>query len=191
MSIFQGKIAFVGDANVGKTSIIYKYNNSDDVIENTIASNTIACKVDYKGKIVNLNVWDTAGQEDYRCLVPMFVKGSQLVVIVFDNSFRKSFDNIEKWLQFLENNCSTSAIFLVGNKIDLESQVSIDEIAEFAKKHQMKHFLTSALTGQNIDVLFYSIAEYISEAEQYQETEARPMNVKQSETPQSMSSCFC
>ncbi|KAH0793745.1 Ras family protein [Histomonas meleagridis] len=168
MSFIKGKVAFVGDTNVGKTSLIYKYNNCTETIENTIASTSIPCTVDYKGTPVTFNVWDTAGQDDYRCLVPMFVKGAQIAVIVFDITNPTSFEHVNDWLGFLDENCNVNKIFLVSNKVDLPSNVSLETITEYAKEHQMKHFMTSALNGQNVDVLFYSIAEQIQTGNQPQ-----------------------
>ncbi|KAH0786724.1 small GTP-binding protein [Histomonas meleagridis] len=164
MSYVQGKVVFVGDASVGKTSIIYKYTNKTDPIETTIASSSISCTVDYNGTPVTFNAWDTAGQEDYRCLVPMFVKGAQIAIIVFDITNRQSFSNIDKWIEFLAENCSVHTTYLVANKIDLQYEVPLDEVIEYAEERKLKYFLTSAKSGQNVDVLFYTIAEQIHQS---------------------------
>lgn len=155
----KGKVVFVGDASVGKTCIIASQNRaSQSYIQPTIAASSVATKVDYNGTEVTLNVWDTAGQDDYRCLVPMYAHYSQVAVIVFSVTDAKSFESIPSWVEYLKSNADIPNIFLVANKIDLASEVDEASIVRVAEEQGLKLFQTSARTGENIENLFYAIA---------------------------------
>lgn len=163
MSAFvKGKVVFVGDTSVGKTSIIYKYTKIDQEIQATVAASSIPCTVDLDDVKVQLMLWDTAGQEDYHCLVPMYARSAQVGVIVFDQNSAISFENINKWYNYLDQSSKIPHIFLVANKLDLDPEVDIDNAQAFAEEKNMSFFHTSALTGQNVDILFNAIANAVN-----------------------------
>ena len=115
----KGKVVFVGNASVGKTCIIASQNKLDqDYVQPTIAAASIATRVDLDGVEIKLNVWDTAGQDDYRCLVPMYAHFSHVAVIVFSVADKSSFDAIPSWIDYLKSNAEIPHTFLVANKID-------------------------------------------------------------------------
>ena len=165
MTFCKGKVIFCGDTGVGKTSIIYHQNKmSQEGIQATIASSSLTTKVEVHGQTVTLTVWDTAGQEDYRVLIPMYAHYSHVAVIVFDVSRPETFDSIPGWLQYLKDNADIPYIFLVGNKMDIGSQVAEDKVYQLAEENGLRYFPTSAKTGQNIDFLFAAIAEVVQPA---------------------------
>ena len=99
------KIIFIGDVSVGKTSIInvlmgQKFNNE---YEASIGVDFFSKTIKYKGKIIKLQIWDSAGQEKFRSLIPNYIRGSSLVFIVYDVSNRKSFDSLQAWIDFINN----------------------------------------------------------------------------------------
>ncbi|OHT10948.1 GTP-binding protein YPT53 [Tritrichomonas foetus] len=189
----KGKIVFVGDTSVGKTSIINSYNNDKGVVKPTVAASSIPCNVDYEGEVVTLSIWDTAGQEDFHCLVPMYARSSQVAVIVFDLTNEQTFDHIENWHKYLESSGNIPNIFLVGNKLDLQNDIIPDindKMDQIAKKYNMKTFQTSAQLGQNIDVLFYAIAEAVQTTEQ--EGPLPQVSITREDNPKGKnSSCNC
>ena len=164
------KITFVGDTNVGKTSIIKKYqanemNNSyNQDIKPTICPTYDKFEIILGDQIVRLFVWDTAGQEQYHPLVPFYTRNSALVVLVFDMNNKKSFDNIDNWYNQLKYKLElTCPVVLVGNKIDLKEVVSRHEAESWANSKEIPVFYTSALQNENIVSLFYKIAEIVSQ----------------------------
>ena len=156
------KIIFIGDISVGKTSIInvltgYKFN---DEYEASIGVDFFSKTIKYKGKTIKLQIWDSAGQEKFRSLIPNYIRGSSLVFIVYDITNRKSFENLQSWIDFV-NNIENSNIVILANKIDLENQrqVQTEEGQKFCTEKNYDFFEVSAKEDNNLNnMLFNSVA---------------------------------
>ena len=156
------KIIFTGDIYVGKTSIInvlmgQKFNND---YEASIGVDFFSKTIKYKGKIIKLQIWDSAGQEKFRSLIPNYIRGSSLVFIVYDISNKKSFNNVNSWVNFV-NNIENSNIVIVGNKIDLENkrEVTYEEGKKYCEENNFDFFEVSAKNDINLNnMLFNSVA---------------------------------
>ena len=136
VSSTRHKIIFVGDAGVGKTTIISRIMDSpfSEVYEPSIGIDFMSKNIKYHGQNVKLQIWDTAGQEKYKGLIPSYVRNSSIVFVIYDISNKTSFDNIPKWINFIKSIENTTLI-LCGNKIDLEKREVPKETGEdFAKK---------------------------------------------------------
>ena len=107
-------------------------------------------------RVITLNLWDTAGQEKFKSLIPGYIKDSQTIVIVYDITNRESFESIEKkWMADARElrTEGEAMVVLAGNKADLGEQarqVTEEEGLEFAKEKGVMFFEISALSGQNI-----------------------------------------
>jgi len=159
VSVTRHKIIFVGDAGVGKTTIISRLmdNPFNDVYEPSIGVDFMSKNIKYHGQNIKLQIWDTAGQEKYKGLIPSYVRNSSIVFVVYDISSKTSFENIPNWLNFIRTIENTSLV-LCGNKIDLEKrEVKEEEGEELAKKEGISFFEVSAKTDENIKNMFYSI----------------------------------
>ena len=203
----QHKIVFVGDCSVGKTAIInqYIYSSSSSDYKPTIAIDFFSRTVDVNGQPVRLLIWDTAGQEKFHSLIPSYLHNSSIAILVFDITSRSSFDNIKKWHQTVLD-ASDPALFLVGNKIDLEDQreVSYTEAKQFSESIKAKYVETSARTPMNIDLLFdevarVPVAQIVNEGSQLEEKKQtitvtvdlnKPVNKPDAGT-QNASGCGC
>lgn len=160
--MLQGKVVFVGDSSVGKTAIIDKYTNAVIKTTPTVGARSLSFLIkDKEGNDVVLNLWDTGG-DDLKCLIPIYCRGSQIIILVFDQSDKKTFSNLESWINFIAEEVDVDKIFFVGNKSDLKSVFSIDKYQTFSTKNGGSFFSTSALNGEGIDELFREIADYIS-----------------------------
>lgn len=85
-------------------------------------------------------------------------------MVVFDKNDKDSYDNLESWLEEIRKHAPDDAVLIfVGNKCDLESQVSSDEIQEKALRYQLPYIEVSAKTGEQIDSLFEIVARKIVE----------------------------
>ena len=157
------KIIFIGDVSVVKTSIInvlmgQKFNNE---YEASIGVDFFSKTIKYKGKTIKLQIWDSAGQEKFRSLIPNYIRGSSLVFIVYDISNKKSFDNLQSWIDFV-NNIENSNIVILGNKTDLDSQrqVTTEEGQKFCSEKNYEFFEVSAKEDNNLNhMLFNSVAQ--------------------------------
>ena len=152
------EVILVGESNVGKTSIFKKF------IDDTF-SDTLACtiNIDYKVKsikinenlIVDLKIYDTAGQEKFKALTKKYYQNSNGVILVFDLTDENSFTKLNKWVNDINDNAGNVEVILVGNKSDLENRkVSETKAQIFAKEKKMKYIETSAKEGKNILLLF-------------------------------------
>ena len=124
------KIVLLGDSGVGKTSIVTRYV-SGTLLENV--KPTVGAAFVTKDIVVGKNnfellIWDTAGQEVYRGLAPIYYRNARIAVIVFDVAMSSSFESVHYWIDELKTNVSENVIILVcANKIDLEERRVVDQ----------------------------------------------------------------
>ena len=106
-------------------------------------------------------MWDSAGLERYRALIPSYVRGASIIFIIYDISSKESFNNLNTWINFIKQvNTDNSMIVLCGNKTDLERKVTTKEGQILANKENMLFFEVSAKNGENVTKMMYScIAE--------------------------------
>ena len=160
------KIILVGESGVGKTCIIYRYINGEfnedtmTTISLSSTEKTITLK-DPKNSKIKFDIWDTCGQEKYRHLVNIFFKEAKVVILVYDSTSRKSFNDMKNyWYNKVKESAQEDLVFAVAaNKLDLfdKQQVSEEEGKKFAKEINAIFEITSAYNGVGIDELFEKI----------------------------------
>jgi Ras-related protein Rab-6A len=158
VNVARHKIIFVGDAGVGKTTIISRImdNPFTEAYEPSIGVDFMSKNILFRGQNIKLQMWDTAGQEKYKGLIPSYVRNSSIVFVIFDVSTKTSFDNIPNWINFIRTIENTTLV-LCGNKIDLaEREVKREEGEALAQKEGIAYFEVSAKTGDNIKNMFYN-----------------------------------
>ena len=102
-------------------------------------------------------MWDSAGLERYRALIPSYVRGASIIFIIYDVSSKDTFNNLNTWINFIKQvNTDNSMMVLCGNKIDLNREVEKSEGEELASKENLLFFECSAKTNENIKYMFYS-----------------------------------
>ena len=153
------KIIVIGDANVGKSSIIKVFENKEwdmnDSYLTTIGVEFSSYHFTIKDTIFKMHVWDTAGQERFQSITDSYYKHSIGYILVFDLSDRHTFFNLKDWKSKIDSKCSEKNIgILVGNKSDLDKEVSKDEITEFVKDNDLIYIETSAKKNINVDTIF-------------------------------------
>ena len=155
------KVVFVGDTNVGKTQIINKFvkKSFEENAPSTTSAYFYTKEIEYNGKKIKLEMWDTSGQEKYKSLAKIFCVNSHLIVFVYAIDNEESFNNIKSWVEQVKAKTAEKTKFLlVGNKCDLkdERQVSILDGENCAKNKNMKFIEVSAKEGTNIENMFNS-----------------------------------
>ena len=114
-------------------------------------------------------MWDSAGLERYRALIPSYVRGASIIFIIYDVSSKDTFNNLITWINFIRQvNTDNSMMVLCGNKIDLERRVTTHEAKNLANKEQMLFFEVSAKNGDNINKMMYSCIDELPFFEQFQ-----------------------
>ena len=167
---YKFKVICIGDPAVGKTTTVLRYVDRAfrKLYIPTIGVQVSTKKV-YLKKLktsVELVIWDIAGQEKFNVMRKMFYKGADGVLILYDITNTETFQSLKKWtkdyLKFYEKEAKKIPVagIILGNKLDLEHarQVNKDEGEDFAKANGLQFFEISALTGENIDNAFKSIA---------------------------------
>ncbi len=161
------KIVIVGQSSVGKTALINQYMNKIfiDAAITTIGTDKFIKVEKINDTEIKLNIWDTAGQERFRSLSPLFLKGSHIVIMVYDITNKESFDELDTfWKEKIKDNTKNIILGLVANKSDLyESEVvSIEEGKNFAKNNDAFFFETSAKNYDSVRQLFIElVTKYI------------------------------
>ena len=166
------KIVLIGETAVGKTSLLERYlyatfsKNSVITVSATYATKKVK-KND--GKEIILQLWDTAGQENYKSLAKLFYKNAAVIIMVYDITNRKSFDEIKNyWYKQVKENASPKVkIAIVGNKFDLyiNEEVKKEEGRTYAEKIGAMFRFTSALDATGVDDLFIDIANALDSSD--------------------------
>ena len=148
------KMILLGEAGCGKTSIISRYTlDKFDSNYFTTYSSTFLTKIfDYKGKKYNINIWDTVGQEKFRSLTKIFIKGTKICLFVYDITNQHSFDEISFWLEQAKQIADKDVVFgMAGNKNDLigKQQVSDKDAIKFAEDNNIIFGQTSAAKNKS------------------------------------------
>ncbi|CAF1205904.1 unnamed protein product [Adineta ricciae] len=153
------KLLIVGDSGVGKTSILQRFATDyfkDDYVA-TVGVDFHIRTIDVDGHRCKLQVWDTAGQDRFRCVVSTFYRGAHGAMICFDITDKDSFQNVQTWLDAIYTSCpEDTPVFLVGTKSDLQYKRVIPyTIAKaYADKNRLVYLETSAKTNENILICF-------------------------------------
>lgn len=158
------KIVIVGESAVGKTALLYQF--SDGIFKNGLIS-TIGLDfrtkiIDVEGVPIRLQVWDTAGQERFRTLSKQLFRSAKGIVLVFDITNRKSFEQLSYWLNSFDSyGVRDEGVLLLGNKSDLEDErnVPMEEAKKLANDHSYNYVETSAKLGTNVLEAFTTLAK--------------------------------
>ena len=153
------KYIIIGDSSVGKSNLLMKFahNKFTEDYQATIGVEFGAKNIELNDQIYRIQIWDTAGQENFRSITRAYYKNSVCAMVVYDISNRDSFEHVQNWIEDVRNQSpKTVLIILIGNKIDLEDQrvVTYDEGNEFAMKNGLIFGETSAKTGVGIEEIF-------------------------------------
>ncbi|TKS67540.1 Ras-related protein [Collichthys lucidus] len=162
------KLVLLGSSGVGKSSLALRF--SKDEFRRT--SPTVGCAyltrvVHLRNVTLRLEIWDTAGQEKYHSVTPLYYRGAQAALLVYDISKRETFIRAQVWLKELEKQYipGSTVIWLVGNKGDLAThrQVSVEEGQSLANDRGLFFTEASALSGDQINELLLAIAHRVYE----------------------------
>ncbi len=153
---------------VGKTSLINRFVTGSFKREYkaTIGVDIFTKQLSIMNQIINLQIWDIAGQTSFRRFRERFFQGSKGALLVFDLTTQKSLDNLHiSWIRDINAIAGEIPLVLIGNKVDLKDSIVIkpEFLSKFLENNQevLANFNTSALTGENVELAFNKLVHYI------------------------------
>lgn len=193
------KLLLIGDSGVGKTSILFRF--SDDAYTPTFIS-TIGIDfkiktIELRGKKIKLQIWDTAGQERFHTITTSYYRGAMGIMLVYDITNAKSFDNIQKWLRNIDEHANEDVEkMIVGNKCDMEDRRIIpkERGEAIAREHGIRFMETSACSNINVERAFLDLARAILDnqtADQERQDNQDRVNIARAEQRNSITSKCC
>ena len=150
------KIVIIGSFSVGKTSLASRivHDNFSDCGKATIGADQLSINVVFGTQDVIINVWDTSGDEKYADVTKTFYRGADLLLICYDITSKRSFNDVETWKERADSCITQVPMFLVGCKADLSGREVPYEVArEKAESLNMEFFETSAKDKTNVQEL--------------------------------------
>jgi len=161
------KVCIFGDGGVGKTSLVKRYLTGLFVGDSTMTLGVDfhMKNFEFHGKRVSLQIWDFAGEDRFRFLLPGYVKGASGGIFMFDITRQSSLRNFEEWLKIFKEGTEDSQIqvpiMMIGGKLDLHDRRSVysKEAVDLAKAYELLDYIEcSAKTGENVEIIFYKLA---------------------------------
>ncbi|KAL0249228.1 hypothetical protein GEMRC1_004461 [Eukaryota sp. GEM-RC1] len=158
------KLVLLGESAVGKSSVVARFMSGNFSSEEppTIGAAFYRTKIDLPDdKSIDFELWDTAGQEQYSCLTPVYYRDADAALVVYDITKWDSFERAKRWVRELREQLSHDVVLcIIGNKLDLETSrvVSRHEADIFAEENECLFMEGSALSGLNIKETFIEIS---------------------------------
>ncbi|KAJ2613119.1 GTP-binding protein [Coemansia sp. RSA 1365] len=160
------KLLIIGDSGVGKSCLLLRFSD-DQFTPSFITTIGIDFKIrtiELDGKRIKLQIWDTAGQERFRTITTAYYRGAMGILLVYDVTDERSFNNIENWYMNVEQHASEGVNkILIGNKCDVDDRrvVTEDMGKALADKFNIKFKETSAKANINVEQAFLELASDI------------------------------
>ncbi|OHS95558.1 Ras-related protein Rab-19 [Tritrichomonas foetus] len=158
------KVVLLGQSMVGKTCLVGR--EMDDVYlddqKPTVGVSFVTKFINLDDFSIRLQIWDTAGEERFRSIAPMYYHDCGAAILVYSITDKSSFENIEVWINELKSHMEKMPLlYVVGNKCDLieEREVKIEDVKNLCEKYKAEPLETSAKTGQGVSQLFQLIAK--------------------------------
>ncbi|KAM4809578.1 ras-related protein Rab-36 [Rhinophrynus dorsalis] len=175
----MSKVVMVGDLYVGKTSLINRFckNVFDRDYKATIGVDFEIERFEILGIPFNLQIWDTAGQEKFKCIASAYYRGAQVIITVFDLGDIQTLEHTKHWVQdaLSENEPGACSIFLIGTKKDTMSEAECErterDAIKFAVEFQAEYWSVSAKTGEHVKDFFFRVAALAFEQTMMKELE--------------------
>uniref|UniRef100_A0AC34G0E8 Rab5 n=1 Tax=Panagrolaimus sp. ES5 TaxID=591445 RepID=A0AC34G0E8_9BILA len=151
----QFKLVLLGESAVGKSSLVLRFVKGQfhEYQESTIGAAFLTQTICLDDTTVKFEIWDTAGQERYHSLAPMYYRGAQAAIVVYDITNQESFAKAKNWVKELQRQASPNIVIaLAGNKADLASKrvVEYEEAQAYAEDNGLLFMETSAKSSMNL-----------------------------------------
>jgi small GTP-binding protein len=171
------KVILIGESGIGKTTLVQRYHKGyvDREVSSTIGMAFSTTKIRLGTTMITLEIWDSAGQERFNSIVPLYFKNADAILCCYDiHNPNSQYQLLNRWILCIQDFFGEKffCIFLVGTKLDLtkvEDQIYVEEsVRNIVKKTKKKlgidpddplvNYLTSSITGENVQQLFQEVA---------------------------------
>lgn len=173
------KIVFAGDSSVGKTSIMNRLYSGEfsEITSSTVSPGIIRTKINLPNVAIPVCIWDTAGQEKFHCMVPIYARNANGLILVFDLSASETFHGVKQWYESLREVITTTCqILLCGNKDDLKTDFDVVQADQWARSKNIPFVKVSAKSGFNVQELFQTVVQMIYDQETEAITESKSLD---------------
>ena len=165
---YSVKFIIVGDSSVGKSNILLRFSRNvfDPGHQATLGIEFANRHLQYNNIDYLVQVWDTAGQENFRSVTRAYYKASAVAMVVYDITSEESFQHIQQWIKDCKDLApKTVLLVLIGNKTDLEEErvIQKERGEELANENNMLFFETSALNGNGVEEAFQKSIEAVDQ----------------------------
>lgn len=186
------KLLTLGNSMVGKSSLIARFidNKFFDSYISTIGIDFFKKKVKIGVNEIDLQIYDSAGQEKYKSISKQYYHNSEGILLVFDLTSQESFVALDEWIEELEKVEKDLPIILVGNKSDLDARdVSEEEINKIINDKKFDYFETSALNGSNVNEAFIKLTELVIKHKKSRRNTRKGMSIHSLNNPNNKKCC--
>jgi small GTP-binding protein len=160
------KVCIFGDGGVGKTCLVNRYLTGlftpDPTI--TLGVDFHVKWIDLEGKKIFLQLWDFAGEDRFRFILPTYIIGASGCIFMYDITRYSTFRNLDDWIavfkEGVNRNKEEIPLIMVGGKLDLESVRTVpkEEVKEAGEKFNISESLVcSSKTGEKVEDIFVKI----------------------------------
>ena len=154
------KCVLIGETAVGKTSIITQYINNEfnPDVKSSIGVDNLIKEMEIENTKIKFELWDTPGQEIYTSANKIFMKNTDIALIVYDITNKETFEKVNHWINLVKevNGNRNLIIGIAANKSDLyeNTEVNREEGEEYAKKINALYFESTATDHENVVNIF-------------------------------------
>lgn len=183
------KVVLLGDTGVGKSSLVLRFvtNSFKSYSESTIGASFMSKVMSVNGNRIKFQIWDTAGQEKYHSLAPMYYRGAAVAIVVYDITRKSSFTTLQMWIKELRQlGPEDIVIVIAANKCDLDDQREVEtETAKiYAKSVEQAggsgalFFETSAKEDTNVAQMFSELSKRLPKDNNTSRNNSKNIGVK-------------
>lgn len=162
------KLVMLGETFTGKTSLVLRFAEGyyrESSRNPTVGAFFITKRLTVQGMTAKIQIWDTAGQEQFKKLAPMYYKNAAAAIICYDVTSPKSFETLEYWTAKLQQNVPAGGIVIgmCATKCDLEDNPDTSQAEALAAQTGAIFLKTSSKTNSNVQLLFQKVTERVLE----------------------------
>ncbi|KAG7361495.1 small GTP-binding domain protein [Nitzschia inconspicua] len=176
------KVVMLGETFTGKTSLVLRFAEGyyrDSARNPTVGAFFITKRLTVNGMTAKIQIWDTAGQEHFKRLAPMYYKNAAAAIVCYDVTSPKSFETLEYWMNELQVNTPPGGLVIAmcATKCDLAMNPDTSQAEALAAKTGAMFLTTSAKTNTNVNYLFQKVTERVLDYQQRKEGEHSNISV--------------